>query len=148
TLLAILPDEGSFEDVQAGLDVSFLDNIRQNLVATSINLKLPKVEFETEMGLVPTMKSLGMIDAFTGAADFTGIRASGGLMITDIFHKAFVKIDEEGTEAAAATAVVVGETSAPMGEVDFFFERPYIFLIQDNSTGAVLFMGRVMNPAN
>ncbi|MCK5689834.1 serpin family protein, partial [Myxococcota bacterium] len=146
TLLAILPDEGSFEDVQAGLDVSFLDNIHQNLVATSVSLKLPKVEFDTELGLVPTMKSLGMIDAFEGAADFSGIRATGGLMISDIIHKAFVKIDEKGTEAAAATAVVFVD-GAMMGDVELSFERPYIFLIQDNTTGAVLFMGRVMDPS-
>jgi len=69
------------------------------------------------------------------------------LYITDVVHKAFVEVDEAGTEAAAATAVVVGATSAPTEPVEFTIDRPFVFLIRDIQTGSVLFLGRVLNPA-
>jgi len=87
-----------------------------------------------------------MTDAFGGAADLSGINGTGGLMVTDVLHKAFVGVDEAGTEAAAATAVVVGETSSPM-PATLALDRPFMFLIRDIETGTILFLGRVLNPA-
>ena len=85
-----------------------------------------------------------MIAAFDpGVADFSGIASSSELFIGDVFHKSFVKVNEEGTEAAAATGVTIGITSAPPS---FFADHPFLFLIRHNKSGAILFLGRVMNP--
>jgi serpin B len=92
-----------------------------------------------------TLAALGMPDAFSGAADFSGIYGGRGIWISDVFHKAFVEVNEEGTEAAAATAVVLVKSDhiAPV----FCADHPFIFIIKDNRSGSILFMGRVMNPA-
>ena len=84
--------------------------------------------------------------AFSGEADFSGMTGNLGLAISDVLHKAFVSVDEAGTEAAAATAVIVGETAAPGQQVEVTVDRPFIFLIRDIETGAILFLGRVLNP--
>lgn len=94
--------------------------------------------------LVDMFQTMGMTDAFTGAADFSGMDGTKNLSITDIVHEAFVNVNEAGTEAAAATAVVVGETSAPQTLV---IDRPFLFLIRDIQTGAIVFLGRVTNPS-
>ena len=83
--------------------------------------------------------------AFTDDADFTGISNRNDLKITDVFHKAFIEVSEEGTEAAAATAVVVGVKSMPMTRT-FKANRPFIYIIRDTKTGTPLFIGRLMNP--
>ena len=90
---------------------------------------------------------MGMPVAFSAEADFSGMNGTRDLAITDILHKAFVAVDEAGTEAAAATAVIIGETSMPAEPVEVTVDRPFIFLIRDIETGAVLFLGRVMNPS-
>jgi serpin B len=84
--------------------------------------------------------------AFSGAADFSGMTGAPDLCISEVLHKAFVSVDEAGTEAAAATAVIVGETAAPGQQVEVTIDRPFIFLIRDIETGAILFVGRVLNP--
>jgi serpin B len=89
---------------------------------------------------------LGMVDAFSpGAADLSGM-ADADLFISAVIHEAYVKVDEEGTEAAAATAVIVGETSAPLVPT-FRADRPFLFQIRDRLTGSILFMGRVADPS-
>jgi serpin B len=90
---------------------------------------------------------MGMPVAFSPSADFSGMNGNHELYITDVVHKAFVSVDEAGTEAAAATAVIVGVTSMPMEPVTVNIDRPFIFMIRDIETGSLLFMGRVLNPA-
>ena len=109
-----------------------------------VEVYLPKFKMETEFDLVPTLKALGMRTAFDGA-DFTGLCESGGLSISAVRHKAFVEVNEAGTEAAAATAVVATESAPPPART-FKALRPFIFLIRDNKTGSILFAGRMMNP--
>ena len=88
-----------------------------------------------------------MTDAFNFAsADLSGINGLLTLAITDILHKAFVAVDEKGTEAAAATAVVIGETSVPDPDIIMPVDRPFILLIRDTNTGTILFMGRILDP--
>ena len=88
---------------------------------------------------------MGLKDAFNpSAADLSGMDGTRNLSISSVLHKAYVKVDENGTEAAAATAVVIGVTSMPVDVIDFKIDRPFIFLIQDNQTGSILFMGRVV----
>ena len=89
---------------------------------------------------------MGMPIAFTSDADFTGIHADGGLSLSAVLHKAFVSVDEAGTEAAATTAVIAGDTAAPE-PATIHFDHPFLFLIRDIATGAVLFVGRVEDPS-
>ena len=85
--------------------------------------------------------------AFSPDADFSGMTGNRELFITEVVHKAFVSLDEAGTEAAAATAVIVGLTAIPEKPVTVNIDRPFIFMIRDIETGSLLFMGRVLNPA-
>ncbi len=117
--------------------------------AQDVDLFLPKFKFATGYDLVPACAALGMKDAFApAAADFSGMGwPKGKLWISQIKHKAFVEVNEEGTEAAAATAVEMSRESVSMDPV-FKADHPFIFLIRENSTGSILFMGRVANPAS
>jgi serpin B len=108
---------------------------------------MPKFDFESSFDLGETLAAMGMPDAFTELADFSGMTGNRDLLIQAVVHKAFVSVDEEGTEAAAATAVVAGLTSAPGDPVELIIDRPFVFLIRDDETGAILFLGRVVNPA-
>jgi serpin B len=144
----IVPDEGRFEEVESSLDYETASAILSNLQPTSVTLSLPKFKFESEFGLADQLKALGMPDAFDPhIADFSGMSERNDLYISAVLHKAFVAVDEKGTEAAAATAVIVGVTSAPVFDVTLTVDRPFIFLIRDIPTGQILFVGRVLNPA-
>ena len=116
-----------------------------------VNVRMPKFKMETSYQLTNTLPKLGMVRAFDmNRADFSGIDGSRDLHVSDVFHKAFVEVSEEGTEAAAATAVVIRTRSArPTPFVPSFnADRPFIFLIRDKSTGSVLFLGRMMEPSS
>jgi serpin B len=89
---------------------------------------------------------MGMTEPFRDSADFSGMSSQSDLHIDDVVHKAFVSVDEAGTEAAAASAVIVGTTSMPAEPVAVTLDRPFVFLIRDIQTGTILFIGRVMNP--
>ena len=107
---------------------------------------MPRFEFESSFGLKKALTALGMDVAFTESADFSGMTGKRDLLIQDVLHKAFVSLDEAGTEAAAATAVIVGTTSVPL-PAEFKADRPFIFLIRDIPTGSTIFVGRMLNPA-
>jgi serpin B len=94
------------------------------------------------------LEAMGMPLAFTSAADFTGMRTEGELHVDDVFHKTFVEVNEEGTEAAAATAVVVSKSATVAKDdiVYFAADRPFLFVLRDTTTGVVLFIGRVADP--
>ena len=106
---------------------------------------MPKFEFESSFNLNETLKALGMPLAFDPEkADFSGMDGTRGLSIADVVHKAFVSVDEEGTEAAAATAVILRTSLPPPAEL--VVDRPFLFLIRHNPTGTILFVGRVLDP--
>ncbi|MGB7538042.1 MAG: serpin family protein [Anaerolineales bacterium] len=148
SMLILLPDEGDFEAVQARLDSGFIDGVVSGLQSGEVLLAMPKFKFEWSLGLVDGLKALGMRDAFDPeAADLSGMDGQRDLYITDILHKAYVAVDETGTEAAAATTVIVGTASMPAEPIEFKIDRPFFFLIRDNPTGTILFLGRVTNPA-
>jgi serpin B len=113
---------------------------------SQVTLTLPRFGYESMFSLRDILTGLGMPRAFSDKADFTGMNGEGGLYIQDVLHKAFVSVDEKGTEAAAATAAVVGLTSAPSLDVGLTIDRPFVFLIRDIQTEAVLFVGRVLDP--
>jgi serine protease inhibitor len=106
---------------------------------------VPKFKLEYSKSLSGMLQDMGMGAAFSDQADFTGIRAEGGLFISDVIHKTFVNVDEKGTEAAAVTAVMVGISSGPMDLIRL--DRPFVFVIRERNSGAILFLGRIMNPA-
>jgi serpin B len=144
SMVVVVPDDlASFE---ASLDAQRIDAIVESISTHLLDLTLPKFKFEAPLGLKEVLYGLGMVDAFTpGAADFSGIDGTRDLVITDVLHKGFVAIDEKGTEAAAATAVIVGDTSAPE-PATLAVDKPFVFFIRDRPTGAILFVGRVLDP--
>ena len=146
TMLVILPAEGTtISDLGKTLNQQKYQAITSELYSDEVSLMLPKFKSEASLTLSNTLKEMGMPIAFTDGADFTGISNRNDLKITDVFHKAFIEVSEEGTEAAAATAVVVGVKSMPMTRT-FKANRPFIYIIRDTKTGTPLFIGRLMNP--
>ena len=133
-----------------------LADIEKNLTAAnigkeavSVQVTLPKFKITSAFGVGETLKAMGMTDAFDSKkADFSGMTEKEKLFISAVIHKAFVAVDEEGTEAAAATAVVMDAGAPPRQEESKVFkaDHPFAFMIRHNATGAILFTGRVANP--
>jgi serpin B len=146
SMVIILPEDGQFEAFEEGLEAQKVSDITSDLQLAQVTLTMPKFEFDSEFSLKDTLASMGMPIAFSGAADFSGMTGTPDLCISAVLHKAFVSVDEAGTEAAAATAVIVGETAIPEQPVEVTIDHPFIFLIRDIETGAILFVGRVLNP--
>jgi len=147
SMVLVMPAQGSLADFEASLDADRLDAVLGSLSTASVTLSMPKFKLESSFGLSETMKTLGMTDAFTpGIADFSGMEDTRSLYISDLLHKAYVDVNEEGTEAAAATAVVVGMTSMPAENHTISFDHPFLFLIRDIQTNTILFMGRLADP--
>ena len=120
-------------------------SVLASLHTQEVSVGFPHFSFRTNVPLKATLQSLGMTDAFAGGvADLSGMDGSRGLYLQDVLHQGFIGVDEAGTEAAAATAVVVGRLSAG-GSIRM--DRPFLFLIRDVPTGAVLFLGRVLDPS-
>ena len=142
----ILPADGQLDAFSAALNDAFFQEMRAALSEHTVTLALPKFEFEFESALKGPLSALGMPDAFGGEADFTAI--AGGvehLFIADVYHKAFIAVDEEGTEAAAATATVFStESEKPSAQITF--DRPFVFAIYDEPTGQILFLGHLNDP--
>lgn len=139
----VLPKAGQFETVRASTTWAWLSELTSGMTATEIQLTLPKFKIETaQMDLSDALKQLGMTAAF-GAADFSGI-ADTALSISKVVQKAFIGVDEKGTEAAAATAVAMAG-AVPTPPTPVTFDRPFLFFIQDK-TGLVLFNGHVVDP--
>jgi len=133
----------AFEESLTGGNLSeWLGKMRSRKIDT---LALPKFTMTCEFQLGEMLASMGMTDAFSGTADFSGMTASRDLFISEVVHKAFVEVNEEGTEAAAATGVVM-KLNGMRKPTIFRADHPFLFLIRDTATGSVLFMGRVMQP--
>lgn len=126
---------------------SVLSDIMGRMTRNNIALSMPKFEFTRSVSLSAVLASMGMETAFGADANFSAMTGGPDLYISEVLHKAFVLVDESGTEAAAATAVVMNITSAsPVMPLEVRINRPFIFLIRDSETGSVVFMGRVMDP--
>ncbi len=124
-----------------------LSEWKKDLEKQDVKVHIPKFKFKTKYLMADTLTEMGMSTAFGGAADFSGMTMAGNFWIDSVIHQAYIKVDEKGTEAAAATAVVGVGSAPPMHKTPIFrANHPFIFLIQDKSTGNVLFMGRVVNP--
>lgn len=145
SMLIILPDS-SLGDFEADLSADLIGTIRSRMTQRDVAITMPRFELTGSMSLNQMLIDMGMPTPFTTTADFSGFTGAPDLFISEVFHKAFVKVDEKGTEAAAATVVMAIE-SAPLSPVVMRIDRPFIFLVLDQQTGLILFMGRMMDPS-
>ncbi len=146
-MVIIMPDEGNFEAFDASLSAQVYDGVISSLAPTMVYLDMPKFTFEASYGLSDALVDLGMTDAFDpGLADFSGMDGSRLLYIGDALHKAFIAVDEKGTEAAAATIVLMAMSAMPLEGIHLTIDHPFFFVIRDVPTNTILFMGRVLNP--
>jgi serpin B len=149
SMVIILPGEGQFATFEEGLSADQLANITSGLNFAQVTLTMPKFTLKgVSFSLKETLQALGIQDAFVeGTADLSGMDGTRDLFISDAIHQAFVRVDEEGTEAAAATAAIAQATGAMIDEpIQMTVDRPFVFLIRDIDTGAMLFLGRVVDP--
>ena len=141
------PDQGRFDEIETALSAARLDEVHTELTSTTLDLRFPKFEFTTHAGLRPALVALGLDDAVDPSlADFSKMTNDERLFIGDVIHQAFIAVDEDGTEAGAATAVVMELMSASPPSMELTVDRPFIFQIRDTATGTILFIGRVMDP--
>ena len=148
SMVVLLPIENDLKAAEEVLNTRTLAELENSLEVQQVRVYFPKFTIETEYSLSDTLTEMGMPTAFSDAADFSGMDGTQYLYISDVVHKAYVDVNEEGTEAAAATAIMM--TGKGLAEEDpvpvFRADHPFIFLIQDNETGMILFLGRVSNP--
>jgi serpin B len=145
-MLVLLPDAGAFQEFEAALNPNIVGEAVNDLSSSRVRLTMPKFSYSSNVSLSSTLSNMGMPSAFLESADFSGLAARQELFIQDVLHEAFVLVDEEGTEAAAATGVAVGIASLEPEPIELMVDRPFIYLIRDLETGTVLFLGRVLNP--
>ena len=160
SMLILLPKQGEDYDYETGeriisdytlkdieLSAEKLKEYKAQMKETKLDsISLPKFEFDSKYFMKDTLSAMGMPTAFTSDADFSGMDGTLNLYIDTVIHQAYVKVDEEGTEAAAATAVIMVEKSVAMPRNVFRADHPFVFIIQEKETGNILFMGRVTDP--
>ena len=147
-MLVILPKEGvKLSALEAGLTPEALEAARKELYTQKVRVFLPKFTFGYGLTLNAPLADLGMPTAFTDKADFSGMDGTKDLYVQKAFHKAFVEVTEEGTEAAAATGAAMGVKSIVLDYAVFRADRPFLFVIEQPETGLILFIGRVEDPA-
>lgn len=146
SMVILLPAAGQLDAFEGTLGGPQVDAILGALTSKRIALKMPRFKTEYSISLKQTLQELGMRDAFTNA-DFSGMTGNRDLSIGAVIHKAYVAVDENGTEAAAATAVTMPTSVLPGQPIEVSVDRPFIFLIRDIETGALLFVGRIVTPA-
>jgi serpin B len=142
------PSAAEFSAFEQSLTPQKLQQFFSGLHAADVDVALPKFTFRPELRLKEILSSLGMRTVFTRNADFSGM-AKEQLFFSEVFHKAFIAVDEEGTEAAAATGIVMPRASVRRSAkiISFHADHPFVFLIRHTSSGAILFMGRVVEPS-
>jgi len=148
SMIILLPKEiDGLDEFEKTLTVENLSKWLGKLYKREVVVSVPKFKMTSQFGLASVLKSMGMTDAFSSNANFSGINGRRNLFISAVIHKAYVDVNEEGTEAAAATAVTMKLTSVMPSRIPIFrADHPFLFLIRDNHSGSILFIGRVMNP--
>ena len=142
----ILPAEGQFETLQSQLSSAWLEDVRYQAGAWDVILTLPRFDFESDLSLPELMQSMGLTAAFCPGQDFGGMAEGGGLCIGNALHRATITVDEQGTEAAAATIAMIEVSKVE--EVEMTVDRPFLFAILVRDTGLILFLGQVLDPAS
>ncbi|MFP4023541.1 MAG: serpin family protein [Thiohalospira sp.] len=147
SMMIILPKNyPKLKWVERFLSVKCMERYEDKKEKFKVNLSIPKFKMGSEFNLKEVFQALGMKDVFAGSADFSGITEETRLYIDEVIHKAIIDVNETGTEAAAATAVVMRKTSVFMESVTFKADRPFIYAIKNTKDGTIYFLGRVMNP--
>jgi serpin B len=147
SMVVLLPEEiDGLAGLEERLTAENLARWTEGLWSRQVQVWLPRFEITFPFSLNEVLQSMGMIDAFAEDADFSGMDGTRLLYISAVLHKAFVAVNEEGTEAAAASAVVMTLRSAPAPPAVFRADHPFVFVIREKSTGSLLFLGRVVNP--
>ena len=145
SLLVVVPEPGKFDQVEASLDGKWLDGLVASMTVQSTLVKMPRFTVDTNAPVEDALVALGMQAAFQpGLADFSGIDGTRSLFIQNVEHRAYIVVGEKGTEAAASTAVSVGRG---VPDITIVADRPFFYLLRDEPTGAILFMGRVVDPS-
>ncbi|MBX3209999.1 MAG: serpin family protein [Labilithrix sp.] len=144
-MVVVLPAAGAFASFEASLTGGKMLEILASLEKKLVDLSFPKLKLDVAVGLKAPLATLGMNQAFTPAADFSGMSTTERLSVSNVLHKTFLEVDESGTEAAAATAVIVRNTSAPVA-IEMKVDRPFIAAIVDRRTKTLLFLGRILEP--
>ena len=147
SMIIVLPKDGDIDSYIKDINPDTISDINEGFSNENLDIHIPKFKLETKYELVPIMKQLGMSDAFlSGFADFSGMTdEASGLFISNIIHQTFIEVDEKGTEAAAATAVIMINNSAP-DQYTFNANSPFLYMIKHNGTGNILFMGAMKDP--
>ncbi|WP_437497532.1 serpin family protein [Sorangium sp. So ce1099] len=148
SMLIVMPAEGTADAFQESLDGAGLEAIVASMENRFVDITMPKFSFRSSAPLRQALEGLGMEVAFQPGADFSGILSGEDLQIEDVVHQAFIDVDEAGTEAAAATAVVMstGSGGGEPAEAPLVLDHPFFFFIRDVPTGALLFAGRINDP--
>ena len=147
SMLLMLPDHNSnLDELVEGLDEVQWESMLASPLVQNVQIEIPKFKYGFKSLLNEPLIKLGLGVAFGGGADFSRIARGGGLQISRVIHQTFIDVQEEGTEAAAATIVEIRETAGPGGGAFFKADRPFLYVIKENSTSAILFMGKVENP--
>lgn len=148
SMIIILPEDPSegLSDIEKKLSSEWYHSLQTRLKTEQVSLTMPVFEFTYEIGASELLADMGMPAAFSSQADFSGMTTEAALAISEVQHKAFIRVDEKGTEAAAATGVIMVETSIPEPTVTIIVNRPFLFFIRETETGTMLFAGRVTDP--
>jgi serpin B len=147
-MLVILPAADRFADMEQQLDADLIKTMREGAEKYDVTLAMPRWEFDSKLDLKALLAGMGMTQPFGDEADFSGIYDGGELFISDAAHQGTITVDEQGTEAAAATVLGMPDSVQPAYPVaEMEINRPFIFAIVERDTGTLLFVGRVTNPA-
>jgi len=153
SMIIFLPDkESSLEELENQLNYYLMKSYISSLLrseSVQVAVKIPKFRVENTFNLNEPLMAMGMENPFTSLADFSKITGKKDLFISDVIHKTYIDVDEKGTEAAAVTAIIMprGAMPGPVEEVkEFHVNRPFMYLIRENSTGSIIFIGKVRNP--
>jgi serpin B len=149
SMIILLPKDNSTSSLEKSLSLERLDKWKKDSKDCEVVVYIPKFTFATRYHLCNYLEDMGMTLIFTPEADFSGIAGSKGPFMSDVIHQAFVDVNEEGTEASAATATVLRGVTQDSPRMPIFnADHPFIFIIQDVENGSILFMGRVSDPSN
>ena len=146
SMFVVLPKEiDGLKNIEQKISGQMLNNCFSQLKNMEVNVTLPKFKLETSYELNSSLQQMGMPSAFNYSANFSGISGSKDLFMSNVLHKAFIETNEKGTEAAAATAIIISTTCVRKHKI-FNANRPFIFFIKDKLTDLILFIGRINNP--
>ncbi|XP_054713382.1 intracellular coagulation inhibitor 2-like [Uloborus diversus] len=143
-MMILLPHKvDGLKKLESKLSSSFVQNTKKNMYTRKVAVSLPKFRMEYSKSMVDDFKKMGVNKIFFPGGEFDGINPSKDLYVADIVHKAVLVVNEEGSEAAAATAVVMALRCAPKREFTFVADHPFLFVIYDTRSNLILFMGKV-----